>query len=117
MIGLSVFALATAAMAQVDPFDLARSQIQSRQNAEALTIVDSGQFDVNQQTSEGYSLLHYAAGAGNLEMVKALLARGADPTLKSEIGKWEGEGGQVPQVPPVSPVVTPGSSVPDGRPH
>lgn len=86
MIGLSVAALATAAMAQVDPFDLARSQIQSRQNAEALTIVDSGQFDVNQQTSEGYSLLHYAAGAGNLEMVKALLARGADPTLKSEIG-------------------------------
>lgn len=38
------------------------------------------------QTSEGFSLLHYAAGAGNLEMVKALIARGADPTLKSESG-------------------------------
>lgn len=86
MIGLSVAALATASVAAVDPFDAARYHIRTRQNAEALQIVDSGQFGVNQQTDEGYSLLHYAAEAGNLEMVKALLARGADPTLKSEIG-------------------------------
>lgn len=75
-----------AAVIQVDPFNLARNQIQSRQNAEALAIIDSGQFGVNQQTSEGYSLLHYAAGAGNLEMVRALIARGADPTLAAATG-------------------------------
>lgn len=79
-------ALSTSALAQADPFDTARWHLQARQNGQALAIVDSGQFDVNQQTSEGYSLLHYAAEAGNLEMVKALLARGADPTLKSQIG-------------------------------
>ncbi|MCV5232064.1 ankyrin repeat domain-containing protein, partial [Escherichia coli] len=70
----------------VDPFDLARSHIQAQQNEEALALIDSGAVDVNMQTGESYSLLHYAAGAGNLAMVKALLARGADPTLKSSIG-------------------------------
>lgn len=85
-IGLSVLALSTGALAQVDPFNLARNQIQSHQNADALATIDSGKFGVNQQTSEGFSLLHYAAGAGNLELVKALLARGADPNLKAEDG-------------------------------
>jgi hypothetical protein len=78
---------ASAAMAlQTDPFDTARYNIKTKYNAEALAIVDSGQFDINLQTDEGYTLLHYAADAGNLEMVKALLARGANPNLKSKIG-------------------------------
>lgn len=83
---VAVAMLSTAAIAAVDPFDAARSHLQARQNAEALAIVDSGQVDVNTQTDEGYTLLHHAAGAGNLEMVKALLARGADPTLKTNLG-------------------------------
>jgi hypothetical protein len=60
-----------------------------------------------------------AAGAGALAwtVLRERDRRDAKTALKSDIGKWEGEGGQVPQVPPVSPVVTPGSSVPDGRPH
>lgn len=78
--------LALGGAVQADPFDSARSHLQARQNAEALAIVDSGQFDVNMQTSEGYTLLHYAAGAGNLDMVRALLERGADPNLKADIG-------------------------------
>jgi hypothetical protein len=84
-LGLVALSLSSAALAG-DPFDDARYYLQIKQNAEALAIIDSGQFDVNMQTSEGYSLLHYAAGAGNLEMVRALLARGADPTLRSQIG-------------------------------
>ena len=84
--GLAALMLSSAAVAAADPFDSARFYLQARQNAEALAIVDSGQVEVNTQTDEGYALLHYAAEAGNLEMVKALLARGADPTLKSNLG-------------------------------
>lgn len=86
LIGASAILLASAAIAQADPFDTARWNIETRNNAEAIRLIESGQFDVNMQTDEGYSLLHYAAGAGNLEMVKALLERGADPTLKSNLG-------------------------------
>lgn len=71
---------------QADRFDTARYYIGTKNNAEALALIDSGKFDVNFQTEEGYSLLHYAADAGNLEMVEALLARGADPTLKTKRG-------------------------------
>lgn len=69
-----------------DSFDSARYYIGVKQTAKALELVDSGEFDVNQQTDEGYTLLHYAAEAGDLAMVKALLARGANPNLKSARG-------------------------------
>lgn len=82
--GLIALSLSTASLA--DPFDKTRYNIGIKANAEAIALIDSGQFDVNLQTDEGYSLLHYAADAGNLEMVKALIARGADPTLKTQRG-------------------------------
>lgn len=85
IMGLALVSLSTAAVAG-DAFEDARYYLQIKRTAEALKIIDSGQFDVNLQTSEGYSLLHYAAEAGNLEMVKALLARGADPGLKAKTG-------------------------------
>ena len=85
LIGLTALFMSSAAIAG-DPFDDARYYLGVKQNTEALRIIDSGQFDVNMQTEEGHSLLHYAADAGNLEMVKALLARGADPSLKSRSG-------------------------------
>jgi hypothetical protein len=62
------------------------------------------------------SLLIAAAGAGALAYIlRERRRRGEKQELKSDIRKWEDEGGQVPQVPPVSPVVTPESSVPDDR--
>ena len=82
--GLVALSLSSAALA--DSFDTTRWHIGAKQNEEALKIVDSGEFDINMQTEEGYSLLHYAAGAGNLPMVQALLARGADPRLEANTG-------------------------------
>lgn len=84
LVGLVALSLSSAALA--DSFDTTRWHIGAKQNAEALRIVDSGEFDINMQTEEGYSLLHYAAEAGNLAMVKALLERGADPRLESNLG-------------------------------
>ena len=86
LVAAMIAGAAGAAALQADPFDTARYDISIKKNADALAIVDSGRFDINFQTEEGYTLLHYAADAGNLEMVKALLARGADPTLKSKRG-------------------------------
>jgi ankyrin repeat protein len=85
-IGLALGLSAGPAPAQADPFTTARYDITIKHNAEALAIVDSKQFDINMQTEEGYTLLHSAADAGNLEMVNALLSRGADPTLKTAAG-------------------------------
>jgi hypothetical protein len=79
-------AAASAAIAAGDPFEDARYDIGIKKNAEALAIVDSGKVDVNTQTDEGYTLLHYAADQGNLEMVRELLKRGADPTLRAKTG-------------------------------
>lgn len=83
--GLVALSLSSAAFA-ADPFDDARWYIGAKQAEEALKIVDSGRLEVNMQTAEGYTLLHYAAEAGDLSTVKALLARGADPRIESNSG-------------------------------
>ncbi|WP_299645458.1 ankyrin repeat domain-containing protein [Sphingomonas bacterium] len=75
-----------SAATQGDPFDNARFHVVNKQNAQALAIVDSGAFGIDQANDEGWTLLHFAAEQGNLEMVKLLLARGADPTLKTTRG-------------------------------
>ena len=59
-------------------------------------------------------------GAGTLAAVALGTARvrrrrNDHLALKSQVLKWEDEGGNVPQVPTVSPVVTPTASVPPGR--
>lgn len=82
-----VLVLASAGLALAgDPFDDARYAIGIRDNAGATRLIDSGQFDINMQNGEGYTLLHFAAGAGNLPMVEALLERGADPTIRNSLG-------------------------------
>lgn len=70
-----------------DPFQDARWYMGARQDARAIAVIDSGQFDINMQNDEGYTLLHFAAGDGNLAMVEALLARGADPTIRTGLGR------------------------------
>ncbi len=82
---LVALSLSSAAIAG-DAFDDARYFIGVKQNEQAIELIDSGQFDINMQTEEGFSLLHYAADSDNLVMVKALLARGADPDLKANDG-------------------------------
>lgn len=84
--GQGYLPIAVPVHAQADPFDNARYYIVNKQNAEALQLIDSGSFPIDQGNYEGWTLLHYAAEAGNLEMVKALLERGADPTLKTKYG-------------------------------
>ena len=78
--------MAPIAMAAPDPFDRSRDLVIAEKNEEAIELIDSGQFDINQPSSEGSTLLHYAASAGNLPMVRELLARGANPTIKSKYG-------------------------------
>src|SRR5690606_16307924 len=69
-----------------DPFDDARQAIATKDNATALRLVDSGQFDIDMKNAEGYTLLSFAAGDGNLAMVVALLERGADPGIRNDLG-------------------------------
>jgi len=80
---LALTCLASLPARAVDPFDEARNAIGSRDNARALRIIDSRPFPVDMQNAEGYTLLHFAAGDGNLAMVEALLERGADPTVRT----------------------------------
>jgi hypothetical protein len=63
------------------------------------------------------ALVVIAAGAGAMayRLLSARARRQDKQALKSDIKKWEDEGGQVPQVPPVAPVITPEASVPDDR--
>ncbi|HRD28104.1 MAG TPA: ankyrin repeat domain-containing protein [Caulobacter sp.] len=79
-----VVALASAGVAVAgDPFEDARYFMGVKDNAAAIRLIDSGQFDINMQTPEGYTLLHYAADNGNLEMVRELIRRGADVNIRS----------------------------------
>lgn len=82
---LVALSLSTAALAG-DPFDDARWYIGAKQTERVLEIVDSGRFDVNMQTEEGYTLLHYAAEMGDAALIRALLERGADPRIESNSG-------------------------------
>ena len=53
-----------------------------------------------------------AAAAAAYALLRARRQRNEKQMLKTEIRKWEDEGGNVPQVPTVSPVVTPATSEP-----
>lgn len=75
-----------AAFAAGDPFEEAATAVRWKDNAKAAALIDRGSFDVNQQDSEGYTLLHLAADQNNLELAKLLLDRGADPNLRSKLG-------------------------------
>lgn len=84
-VAAALVAIATLAGQAVagDSFDSARYSIKVKESAKALELIDSGEFDINLQNDEGYTLLHFAAEAGDLALVKAMLQRGADPNIKT----------------------------------
>lgn len=84
-IALGCAGLGAAAFAG-DPFEDATVAVRWKENPKALALIESGQFDINQQNSEGYTLLHLAADQNNLEIARELLKRGANPNIKSNIG-------------------------------
>lgn len=80
-----VFTVSTATAA-TDPFEDAAAAVRWGKNAEVIELVGSGAFDINQQNSEGYTLLHFAADQNNVELAKFLLERGADPNILTSGG-------------------------------
>ena len=54
----------------------------------ATSLIDSGHLpvDVPDRSAEGYTALHYAAAAGNLQVAEFLLGRGADVQLEGNRG-------------------------------
>jgi len=82
---LSIITLTSVAAAG-DPFNDARHAIGIKDNETVLRLIDSGQFEVNAQNSEGYTLLHFAADQNNLEIARELLRRGANPNIRTNSG-------------------------------
>lgn len=81
-----VVVLAGSVAVAGDPFNDARHAIGIKDNETVLKLIDSNQVPINMQNDEGYTLLHVAADQNNLAMVELLLARGADPAIKSQTG-------------------------------
>ncbi|MGE0490064.1 MAG: ankyrin repeat domain-containing protein [Vulcanimicrobiota bacterium] len=52
----------------------------------AIVIIEKGA-DVRAQDKSGFTALHHAAGLGDVELVKLLLAKGASKEVKNEEGK------------------------------
>jgi ankyrin repeat protein len=60
-------------------------------NINAIEILDvilasAGEFDINIRDEEGMTLLHYAITENTVEMVRYLLKKGADPTIRNNEG-------------------------------
>ena len=88
---LVLAALGSSAAIAGDPFEDARYYVGTLDDAKVLAMVDSGQVSVTDTNPEGYTLLHYAADGNRLELVKALLERGADADAKAKTGStpWD----------------------------
>jgi hypothetical protein len=88
---LVLAALGSSAAIAGDPFEDARYYVGTLDDAKVLAMVDSGEVSVTDTNPEGYTLLHYAADGNRLELVKALLQRGANPDAKANTGStpWD----------------------------
>ncbi len=72
--------------------------VKADNTADALKLIEKGA-DANSRTSpSGWSVLHYAARNGNVEIVQALLKAGADPNYS---GTMEGQTGSVVSLRPL----------------
>ena len=85
-VALACAGVGAVAAAAGDPFEDAAVAVRWKENAKALALIESGAFDLNQQNSEGYTLLHLAADQNNLDIARALLKRGANPNIRTNIG-------------------------------
>lgn len=87
LIVLAALALALAAPVAADDLkDMQlRAAINDGRTQEAIGLIEEG-VDVNGRTSGGHTPLIIAAGVGDVEVVKLLLARGADPGLRNDSG-------------------------------
>jgi hypothetical protein len=81
-----VVMLTSSVVVAGDPFNDARHAIGIKDNETVVKLIESNQVPVNMQNDEGYTLLHVAADQNNLAMVEFLLARGADPAIKTHTG-------------------------------
>ncbi|MBU6268174.1 MAG: hypothetical protein KGN34_11580, partial [Sphingomonadales bacterium] len=72
--------------ALADPFDDARDYIVAGKTGSALMIIGIGALGVNDQDERGFTLLHYAAKAGDAAAVSQLLNLGADPAIRAKDG-------------------------------
>jgi ankyrin repeat protein len=77
--------MAHPALAQ-GAFDDARQNLVAGDVDSVLLSITMGAISVNMQDEQGYTLLHYAAQNGSLNAVRALLDRGADPTIRAKNG-------------------------------
>lgn len=50
-------------------------------------ILDNCEFDINKSNSTGNTPLHWAAFNGNLSIIELLLAKGASPDIKNQLGR------------------------------
>jgi ankyrin repeat protein len=94
---LLLSAMASPALA-LEPFEDARQSIVAGHVDAALLVISIGAISVNSQNEAGCTLLHYAAEQGSLDAVNALLERGADPTIKSKLGKTAEAMATMPEV-------------------
>jgi hypothetical protein len=86
-----VAALGSSPAIAGDPFEDARYYVSILDDAKVLAMVDGGQVSLTDTNPEGYTLLHYAADGNRLELVKALLQRGANPDARANTGStpWD----------------------------
>jgi len=64
---------------------------------------------------KNWPILALGAGAAVIAVLRARHQHRDRRTARAEIRNWEAEGGNIPQVPTVQPVVRPAKSVPDVR--
>jgi ankyrin repeat protein len=81
--GADVDALSTGSIARVPPLATA---VFVRSATLMRLLLDAGA-DVNRQSEGGFTALHSAAQSGQVELVRLLLERGADPRLRASDGK------------------------------
>lgn len=86
VLAAAMFMIATVPAQAQDPFSDARKSLLAGELEGALLAISTGAISVDSQDEQGFTLLHYAAQSGSQDAVRALLDRGADPTIQAKDG-------------------------------